>query len=726
MNKKVKFNCGCEFNVIDGKFIFDTENVPLSCDATWDLISDGNTKGIFQLENQLGQMLAKKLKPRNIEHLAALTAIIRPSCLEAKISDSKGNFKTITNRYIDRKNNNEVPECFHPALEPILKNNYNLMIYQEDAIKIARDIAGFSLEKADSLRKACAKKQPELMVKVKKQFLQGCSKVGAVDREDAEEIFSWIEKSQRYSFNKCLSPNTTVKDNKANIYTLRGIEIGQYIKTPEGFCQVLNKYYNGPQELFAVKLELNKTINCTINHKFMCEDKSIKPLWEILYDRTKIFTEDGFAKIIGIQSIGTFEYLKHPTIDIEVDNESHTFFANGIATSNSHAVGYAMNSYLSSYAKVHFQKLFYWSYLSDAKHKVKPSLEVYQLVNNAKANDVEIHGPNFFKGNSDFEIIDGEIYFGLANIKGIGESIVKKIVQQTGNYCVLHDKKITDIEWNNFLLYLSPTFNSRAVAHMVESGALDGMEKSRNEKLYEYHLYMKLTKKERDFVQQNKDTFLTAILKEGGPALYDLHSALLVLIESETGKNGGCANKNRKEAVKGLYMMLLNPSENLIDNPLIVCEREMALLGAAITASNIDVCDISMANTNCLEFIKLPELINLPKRWGKDKDKNQKSYFIACYVNSIREIKTKTGKNKGSKMAFASVSDNTAEINNVVIFPNSWESCKFLFIEGNNIIIVATQGRDNSCIVKQAYQLKFESQDNFEISGPSVDTSSSF
>ena len=99
-------------------------------------------------------------------------------------------------------------------------------------------------------------------------------------------------------------------------------------------------------------------------------------------------------KIIGIKPIG-----KHPTMDIEVGNKNHTFFGNGIATSNSHAVGYAMNSFLSAYSKVHFSKLFYWSYLSEAKQKVKPFLEVYQLVNNAKAQEVPINGPNFYKGN---------------------------------------------------------------------------------------------------------------------------------------------------------------------------------------------------------------------------------------------------------------------------------------------------------------------------------------
>lgn len=198
-----EFACGCVIDkevTPDSFHMFFTPNIHeinLECPAVWDMISEGNTKGIFQLESRFGQKLAKQLKPRNIEHLGALSAIMRPGC-----SDSERDGKTITQHYIDRKNGEEEVNYFHPALKPALEATYGEMIYQEQAMQIAKDVAGFNLQQADILRKAIGKKKPEIMAKVKQEFLDGAVEVGVLTVEEAEEVFGWIEKSQRYSFNK--------------------------------------------------------------------------------------------------------------------------------------------------------------------------------------------------------------------------------------------------------------------------------------------------------------------------------------------------------------------------------------------------------------------------------------------------------------------------------------------------------------------------------------------
>jgi DNA polymerase-3 subunit alpha len=99
------------------------------------LISEGNTKGVFQLESRLGQSMAKKLKPENIEQLSALISIMRPGCLEA-IRDGK----SVSNHFIDKKNGLESVDYFNENLEPILKNTYGEMVYQEQAMEIAKEI----------------------------------------------------------------------------------------------------------------------------------------------------------------------------------------------------------------------------------------------------------------------------------------------------------------------------------------------------------------------------------------------------------------------------------------------------------------------------------------------------------------------------------------------------------------------------------------------------------
>jgi DNA polymerase-3 subunit alpha len=206
MPKKFQYSCGCCFDMIENNdqsnnvlIDFDPaiENIQLDCSKTWELISSGNTKGCFQLESRLGKSMAKKLKPQNIEQLSALISILRPGCLEAYRDG-----KNVSNHYIDKKNGQESVDYYHPSLEPILRNTYGEMIYQEQAMEIARVIAGFNLQEADMLRKAIGKKKPEEMAKIKLKFLEGCTNIGTVSIQQAEEIFGWIEKSQRYSFNK--------------------------------------------------------------------------------------------------------------------------------------------------------------------------------------------------------------------------------------------------------------------------------------------------------------------------------------------------------------------------------------------------------------------------------------------------------------------------------------------------------------------------------------------
>jgi len=198
------FDCGCKFEVLDKngefpkiKFSPKLSDINLECYKTWELISQGNTKGCFQLESRLGQTMARKLKPQNIEQLSGLISILRPGCLEAHRDG-----KSVSNHYIDKKNGLESIDYFHPSLEPILKDTYSEMIYQEQAMEIAKVIAGFNLQEADMLRKAIGKKKPEEMAKVKSKFLFGAKNLNLVTEDEADQIFSWIEKSQRYSFNK--------------------------------------------------------------------------------------------------------------------------------------------------------------------------------------------------------------------------------------------------------------------------------------------------------------------------------------------------------------------------------------------------------------------------------------------------------------------------------------------------------------------------------------------
>jgi DNA polymerase-3 subunit alpha len=161
---------------------------------TWDLISSGDVIGIFQLEKQ--KRWAKKLKPQTIEHLSALIAIIRPGVADVIVDG-----KSMTEHYIDRKNGDEDITYEFPCLEPILENTYGIMIYQEQALRIASEIAGFNLKEADALRKAIGKKLVDKMAELKTKFIDGCVNNEKLNLEDSTRLFEWIEKSQKYLFN---------------------------------------------------------------------------------------------------------------------------------------------------------------------------------------------------------------------------------------------------------------------------------------------------------------------------------------------------------------------------------------------------------------------------------------------------------------------------------------------------------------------------------------------
>jgi len=176
---------------------FDVTNIDYEDKKTWDLICAGRTKGVFQLESNLGKSWAKRLKPKNIGELAALVALLRPGCLKAIVDG-----KSMTQHYVDRKHGKEQVTYLHDSLEPILESTQGVLVYQEQSMEIAQVIAGFNLQEADNLRKAIGKKKADLMIEVKKRFFEGAENENIVPRETAEEIFSWIEKSNRYAFNK--------------------------------------------------------------------------------------------------------------------------------------------------------------------------------------------------------------------------------------------------------------------------------------------------------------------------------------------------------------------------------------------------------------------------------------------------------------------------------------------------------------------------------------------
>jgi len=169
----------------------DINDLPLEDQKTYDLLSSGETEGIFQLESSGMKELLTRIKPGNIEDLTALLALYRPGPLGSGMVDD----------FIKGKNGEIKIKYELPQMEGILKETYGIILYQEQVMKIASTLASFSLADADLLRRAMGKKKPAEMAKQKEKFLAGALK-NRFDRKKSEKIFDLMAKFAEYGFNK--------------------------------------------------------------------------------------------------------------------------------------------------------------------------------------------------------------------------------------------------------------------------------------------------------------------------------------------------------------------------------------------------------------------------------------------------------------------------------------------------------------------------------------------
>jgi DNA polymerase-3 subunit alpha len=167
----------------------DWGNLPLDDKATFDLLNQGKTLGVFQLESGGMQDLAKQLHIDVFEEIIAVGALYRPGPMDMIPS------------FINRKHGKEAIEIDHPLMKDILSETYGVMVYQEQVMQIASALAGYSLGEGDVLRRAMGKKDKEEMTRQREKFLKGCSQKG-IDSETAGRIFDKIEKFASYGFNK--------------------------------------------------------------------------------------------------------------------------------------------------------------------------------------------------------------------------------------------------------------------------------------------------------------------------------------------------------------------------------------------------------------------------------------------------------------------------------------------------------------------------------------------
>lgn len=540
---KYKFDCGCSFEILESRgdgvlplMEFDIDTVTRNCPAVWKMLATGFTKGIFQLESRLGRKWSKKLGPESMEHIGALGAILRPGCLKGM--DEKG--VSMTENYCLRKNGLSEVRPYHKLVDDVLFPTYNVIVYQESAIAIAVSVAGFTPQEGRKLQKAISKKIPEVMVECKKMFMEGAAKVGALTQEQAEEVFGWIEKSQRYSFNK------------------------------------------------------------------------------------------------------------------------------------SHAISYGEIGYDTAYIKAHFPVQFFTAWIKNATDKD----DARELVDDAKIFGIEVRVPDLRNENILTHTDGKHVFFGIRDIKSIGDSAIVTIQEAVAESVRELGKPVGEWSWSEFLRCVTPKIKRKNASLLISSGSLGWMGLERRRMLLEMDVWMKLTDKERGWLEE-----------EGRGKGLDLIS-LLRLVGKPKKEGGGCNNKNRVEIVGRLLTELECPEAPVRDSASWIAYTEEELLGVALTCSAIDACDLYEVNTTCKEFLA---------------GRNDGYMVLGVEIVGFREVVTKRGKNPGRRMAQVEVADASCTISNAVIFPEAYELCSDYLKIGELVIIQCERSKEGSLVLKKVW-----------------------
>lgn len=491
----------------------DIENLPQNDEKTYKLLRKAETTGVFQLESQGVKRYLKELAPTRFEDIEVMIALYRPGPMELIPS------------YIKRKNKEERVTYVHPKLKPILEGTYGIMIYQEQLMKVAQELAGFSLSEADILRKAVGKKIKKLLDAQKEKFIKGIIE-NKIDKNIGEKIWEWVLPFASYGFNKCVSGETKII-NADNGESVKIKELYQNRKLAEKTfsldennkikeSRILDVISNGKKPVFEVRTESGRKITVTDNHPFLTSSgwKKLeqinagekiavpgiipgpKPQLSVLPDnappeekqhlllrfgiisainKKKITIIDKKTDIFWDKIISISPKEEEETFDLTIE-KTHNFIANDIFVHNSHSTAYAMIAYQTAYLKAHYPVEFMASLLTSEKTDTE---RVAMLIEECKKMEIEVLPPNVNESLKNFTVVPGEkrIRFGLLAIKNVGENIIEKITEerkQNGQF-----KSIEDFIRRTS----SKELNKKSLESLIKAGAFDQFAE-RNKLLY--------------------------------------------------------------------------------------------------------------------------------------------------------------------------------------------------------------------------------------------------
>jgi DNA polymerase-3 subunit alpha len=244
----------------------DIENVPVDDKKTFEMLARGETMGLFQLNGDGMTKALVELKPSSIHDINVMVALYRP-----------GPMDTIQ-EYIARKHGKSKTTYYHPKMKKFLERTFGLLVYQDDLLYTAIELAGYDWGTVDKFRKAVGKKIPAEMAKQHVIFVEGCEKFSGISKRDAEKIWDLFEPFQGYGFNKCLTGDTRIVNSETgeislikDLYEIKKlIPVMSLNKNSRLESRITEDIVeNGIKEVFELKTRTGKKIRATSNHPLL-------------------------------------------------------------------------------------------------------------------------------------------------------------------------------------------------------------------------------------------------------------------------------------------------------------------------------------------------------------------------------------------------------------------------------------------------------------------------
>lgn len=613
----IKFT-NCECVVEKGKF--NINEIPLKCPAVWKLISSGHTIGVFQLEKNLGQDWSKKVKPDSIEELSALISLIRPGPLGAGMSQD----------YVDIKFGRKKQSYLHPSLESILESTYGVMCYQEQSLRIATDLAGFNPIEADTLRSAIGKKLPEKMAKLKDKFIKGCQEHTEMSCEVAENIFGWIEKCQRYQFNK----------SHAISYAMISYATS-WLK-----CHF-------PHEFFTSYLTYSQ---------YKGDPK--EEIYQLVQD----------ARFFGIDILPPD--IRRGNIHFQMTEEPRK----GVAFGLSHIRGVGA----SAIAKI------------VAASKQTAGTSPLDTWSNFLASVPDFHrnvGIALIKsgacdcynmGRSEM-VRELEVILGTSVHDTTGKKIEIKGLTSKEKIYFFNQLNHNILTTHEILLHMSepPGNKTKTIGQMTKPELVIAASEFLDQADIAFDGIIDGDSKLVYTSPEEKKAWLRDI---GGRTKQKIADLILQNGYQDISVKPACSSDARRNVVTKKASIL---EESLKDTNIASATAEKHFLGIALSCSQADDADNTLATHTCLEVAKAP---------------NSESVIVCAIIDGVKHTKTKRGKNPGQPMCFLTMSDSTYSIDHAVIFPDSFVKLKS-FCKTDLICLIYGEKKNGSFIIDDMRKL---------------------